>query len=224
MPATRAVSTESGNARPRPILFGALAGTSLRRNVNSELRPPIGRSGRVRPIKRSILRARAPRAGRSCSDGAAEMTAGRFLMFESVEERDDVGAVQRGDVHALVGPMQAQAVAQFANTIDVITQPDDVGAPPHRQFLKDPVFRRVAQPGWAITVKSMRLRSCPNTVMSQMSLCCSASGVIRDTADCNSCTIGRTCLGSCSTSKPTMVPAWAVSEMSRQKGAVGRGR
>lgn len=73
---------------------------------------------------------------------------GRFLMFEPVEERDDVGAVQHGNVHALVGPMQAQAVAQFANTIDVITQTtDDVGAPPHRQFLKDPVFGRVAQPG-----------------------------------------------------------------------------
>ena len=43
--------------------------------------------------------------------------------------------------------MQAQAVSQHADAVDVVTQhADDVGSSPQRQLLEHPVFGRVAKP------------------------------------------------------------------------------
>ena len=68
-------------------------------------------------------------------------------MLEPVEERDNVGAAQHGRVHTLVRTMQAQAVSQHADAVDVVTQhTDDIGSSPQRQLLEHPLFDRVAKP------------------------------------------------------------------------------
>ena len=68
-------------------------------------------------------------------------------MLEPVEERHDVGAAQHGGVHTLVRTVQAQAVSQHADAVDVVTQhTDDVGSSPQRQLLEHPLFGRVAKP------------------------------------------------------------------------------
>ena len=65
-------------------------------------------------------------------------------MLEPVEKRDDVGAAQHGRVHTLVRTMQAQAVPQHADAVDVVTQhADDIGSSPQRQLLEHP-------PGWRV--------------------------------------------------------------------------
>ena len=76
-----------------------------------------------------------------------EIRPGAFPMLEPVEERHNVGATQHRGVHTLIRTMQAQAVAQHPDAVDVVPQhADDVGSSAQRQLLEHPLFDRVAKP------------------------------------------------------------------------------
>ena len=139
--------------------------------------PAIGRSGRVRPMarhSRSIMR----RAAAGLASAGTRRSGRCFPMLEPVEERDDVGAAQRGGIIALVRRC-SRRLADSADAVDVILQHGDgVRSPPRRAVPRATHCLAASRSqGWQIPVKSSRFRPWPKTAVFQMSLRCSSSGV-----------------------------------------------
>ena len=138
---------DAGGQRPAGLVIGVCCGMSSRRMAKSSGSPAIGWPGGSGPgpgIPGRIM-ATWRQVAERCQEDIWPVAS---RCFEPVEERDDVAAAQHAGIVAVVVAVQPQAGRQFFDAPHVVLQDrGGVVTSPGGQFLGDPLFDGLAEPG-----------------------------------------------------------------------------